>query len=220
MSKYELPLSFYKEALDAIQAGVYVNQIDDVNDFRTAQNIYINSRAIELAGYTLAEFEQMGQGFFARILHPEDLGTATESIRMMVKNPGSRWTGVARIITKSGKELWFYGTCAVLTMRNGVPWQFVNVIFDLLEPMNTEVQLAELLKENAVLKNKLRLSEITKREKEIIKGIVAGLTDKEIGFALNISPNTAKTHRKNILQKLSLNNTADLVRFAMETGLN
>ncbi len=61
--------------------------------------------------------------------------------------------------------------------------------------------------------------ELTRREKQIIKHIAEGLTNTEIAEILFISKATAETHRKNILSKLGLKNTAALVRFASENGL-
>jgi DNA-binding NarL/FixJ family response regulator len=60
---------------------------------------------------------------------------------------------------------------------------------------------------------------LTKRELEIIGHIVNGLTNVEIAEKLFLSSVTVDTHRKNILAKLSLKNTASLVRYAMENKL-
>ena len=60
---------------------------------------------------------------------------------------------------------------------------------------------------------------LSKREKQVVKLIAKGFTDKEIGIKLYISPATAKTHRKKIIRKLKMKNTASLVRFATEYGL-
>ncbi len=57
---------------------------------------------------------------------------------------------------------------------------------------------------------------ITKREKEILALIVDGHTSSQIAKRLYISPRTVETHRSNLMQKLNINNTAGLVRFAME----
>lgn len=57
---------------------------------------------------------------------------------------------------------------------------------------------------------------ITKREKEIMKLIVEGYTSAEIAKKLYISTRTVETHRSNLMNKLELKNTAELVRFAME----
>lgn len=60
---------------------------------------------------------------------------------------------------------------------------------------------------------------LTKREKEILTHIAEGLTNNQIAEKLFISPLTVDSHRKNLLTKLNVNNTASLIRFAMEHGL-
>ena len=56
-------------------------------------------------------------------------------------------------------------------------------------------------------------------EKEIIQFISIGYTDNEIASQLMLSPKTFNTHRKNILRKLNLKNTALLIRYAFENNL-
>ncbi|MCC7502279.1 MAG: response regulator transcription factor [Flavobacteriales bacterium] len=59
---------------------------------------------------------------------------------------------------------------------------------------------------------------LTKREKEIVKLIVKGLTTMEIAEQLGLSTSTVDTHRKNIFHKLDIRNAAGLVKYAMERG--
>ena len=54
---------------------------------------------------------------------------------------------------------------------------------------------------------------LTEREKLTLKLTVLGLTNKEIGRDLNISPFTVKTHRQNIYRKLDTTNILDLIQF-------
>lgn len=56
---------------------------------------------------------------------------------------------------------------------------------------------------------------ITKRENEILTLIVNGYTSAEIAEKLFISPRTVETHRSNLMTKLKLKNTAELVKFAL-----
>lgn len=63
------------------------------------------------------------------------------------------------------------------------------------------------------------IPEITNREKEVLQLIVDGCTTPEIARKLFISPNTAETHRRNLLAKLGVRNTAELVRLTLEKGL-
>jgi two-component system nitrate/nitrite response regulator NarL len=60
---------------------------------------------------------------------------------------------------------------------------------------------------------------LTQREREIIRFIADGLTAHEIADKLYISHRTVDTHRKNILQKLSLKNIAALTRYAADHDL-
>jgi DNA-binding NarL/FixJ family response regulator len=60
---------------------------------------------------------------------------------------------------------------------------------------------------------------LTKRETEILILIAKGCTDRQIAKKLFISDKTVNTHRKNILQKLSLKNMALLVRYAVENKI-
>jgi len=58
--------------------------------------------------------------------------------------------------------------------------------------------------------------QLTKREIEVIKLIAEGLTSQEIADKLFISPRTVDTHRRNLLQKLNVKNTAELIKFAIK----
>jgi DNA-binding NarL/FixJ family response regulator len=59
---------------------------------------------------------------------------------------------------------------------------------------------------------------LTPREKEIIKLIADGKSSKEIGDLLFISGRTVERHRSNIMHKLQLRKTADLVKYALQEG--
>lgn len=60
---------------------------------------------------------------------------------------------------------------------------------------------------------------ISDRELEIITLIAEGYTNNEIAEKLFLSPHTVNTHRKNILQKLGVNNTASIVMYAVKSNL-
>lgn len=61
--------------------------------------------------------------------------------------------------------------------------------------------------------------QLTKREVEIIRLIASEMTNQEIADKLNISLRTVDTHRRNLLQKLGVKNTAGLVRYAIQNNL-
>lgn len=57
-----------------------------------------------------------------------------------------------------------------------------------------------------------RYATLTEREREVLGMIVAGLTNKEIGRALDLSPRTVETHRANLFTKLGAASLAQVIR--------
>ena len=57
-----------------------------------------------------------------------------------------------------------------------------------------------------------RYAQLSGREREVLGLIVAGLTNKEIGRALDLSPRTVETHRANLFAKLQAESLAQLIR--------
>lgn len=65
----------------------------------------------------------------------------------------------------------------------------------------------------------MHLSSVSPREKEVLELIAHEHTAHEIASKLFISPHTVFSHRKNLLEKLGVRNTAGMIRVAFETGL-
>lgn len=72
---------------------------------------------------------------------------------------------------------------------------------------------------NMLVKVKIMMDKISKREKEILILVAYEKTTDEIASALFISSHTAISHRKNIMNKLKVKNTAGMVRRAFELGI-
>ena len=60
---------------------------------------------------------------------------------------------------------------------------------------------------------------ITLSELEIIKLITQGMTTKEIAMHKHLSFHTIITHRKNIFRKLGINNSSELMMYALKSGI-
>jgi DNA-binding NarL/FixJ family response regulator len=63
------------------------------------------------------------------------------------------------------------------------------------------------------------LHELSEREREVLKLTAEGYGSGEIGKKLFLSPKTVDTYRSRLMQKLGLTHRAELVRFALETGV-
>jgi two-component system, NarL family, response regulator DegU len=65
----------------------------------------------------------------------------------------------------------------------------------------------------------LKSTELSDREKDIVRLLCQELTNKEIGDRLGLSERTVENHRYRILEKLSLKSTIGLVRYAYDSGI-
>jgi len=84
------------------------------------------------------------------------------------------------------------------------------------------LEIKEMMFNGMMAKSNLMVdkpAELTDREKEIIRLICNEMTSHEIADRLFLSFHTVEKHRKNIIAKLQVKNTAGLVRYAMRHGL-
>jgi DNA-binding NarL/FixJ family response regulator len=60
---------------------------------------------------------------------------------------------------------------------------------------------------------------LTEREREVLQLLAEGKSNKEAAAVLNLSPYTIETHRTNMMQKLGVHNTAEIVLYAVRKGI-
>src|SRR5690554_1731268 len=92
---------------------------------------------------------------------------------------------------------------------------------EIIEAIHTvyddEVFLSKEISDN-LKKNATQPISLSRREIEVLKLIATGLTNKEIAEKLFISPLTVDSHRKNLITKLDVRNTASLIKKAADDG--
>ncbi len=101
---------------------------------------------------------------------------------------------------------------AIVHVHNGEKYLSAEMSMKLIERMFDENEKEEVVRMP-------RKAEITKRELDIVRLIAQEMTNVEIAKKLNNSPMTIITHRKNLLRKLGVKNTAGLVKYAVMNGL-
>lgn len=64
-----------------------------------------------------------------------------------------------------------------------------------------------------------KLAALSKRERDVLDGLVGGRANKQIAFDLGISPRTVEIYRANLMNKMQAGSLSDLVRMALIVGI-
>lgn len=148
-------------------------------------------------------------------IHENDLSKIETYLSLVQQEKDFTFSELIKLRGRNG--LWkdiYLNIVVGIRYPSNFPEQLWACVIDLTEQFNSRQDNKKSSNSELEL-----ISTLSKREKEITKLIVRGYTDKEIGIALNISYYTADTHRKNIINKLKVKNTACLAFMAGKIGI-
>ena len=83
--------------------------------------------------------------------------------------------------------------------------------------MTPEIRIPDEIAQ--ILSEHLGQEDLTPTEANVLRMIVGGMSNKEIGFALDISENTVKTHVQNIFGKIGVSDRTSAATTAIKRGL-
>ena len=112
---------------------------------------------------------------------------------------------------------------AVEAMKLGAV-DFLEKPFDddrLVAMIETAIRRAEPAAKSEALTQDLvaRVATLSPRERQVMDGLIAGLSNKLIARDYDISPRTIEVYRANVMTKMQANSLSELVRLAMRAGL-
>jgi DNA-binding CsgD family transcriptional regulator len=192
---------------------------------------YISKNMSACLGLDKAELKARGMRNFWGRMHPEDLEHWLQALNELM------CFTLAEISLKKRERMSYTWNYRIRNSKN----KYVNIVqnttpleFDsdnkpiiglahytvLPEEMKMHVcASAKLLNDNneyetvffSNFSHKLLKGAISNRERDIIRLLVLNNSSKEIGLSLNISSNTVDTHRRNILKKLNISSTGELI---------
>lgn len=108
------------------------------------------------------------------------------------------------------------GKMPVVAVTGGRLPEVADREFDIvLSLFDTPEQILSRLRETVSDDDDEDPKELSPRERDVIVGIVKGLSNKEIAAEINVSVNTVMTHRRNISRKLQIHSSAALTVYAI-----
>jgi DNA-binding NarL/FixJ family response regulator len=148
-----------------------------------------------------------------------------EATRQIVKaSPKCRVIGLSMHSTKKFiMEMFKAGACGYL-LKDCEFDELINAIRTVVTGKNYICpSISGILLETAMGDNKTVngtvYTALSQREREVLQLLAEGKTTKQIAQILHISPKTVEVHRLNIMNKLDIDNVAQLTKYAIQEGL-
>ncbi|MGO9133180.1 MAG: response regulator FixJ [Methylovirgula sp.] len=201
-------------------ADMIVHVIDDDAALRDSLTFLLTA-----AGFTVRSFES-AQAFLQELTSIE-AGCIITDVRM----PGIDGIELLRLLQEMGKGLPVivmtgHGDVplAVKAMRLGAA-DFVEKPFEddvLIDSVRSALSAPTPLQpQDGVVTDEmsLRLASLSRRERQVLAGLVEGQTNKEIARQFDLSPRTVEVYRAKLMTKMQANNISELVRFAVRAGV-
>jgi DNA-binding CsgD family transcriptional regulator len=213
LENYETTYYLTNQIFDNIHAFVFVFNFE--KKIPAWYNKYYETRM----GYSLSELKDLTSERFFSLFHPDSLKVFNERMSSypIVPQPDKKTIYKLKTKDESWIKLMISSNILKYTPDGKIKYLIgygVEIVDD--EFSKSLVKLNEIEHKSSHL---LLFDKLSKRELEIITYIANCFTDKEIAEKLKISVNTTKTHRKRIINKLGLKNTASLVKFAIESNI-
>jgi FixJ family two-component response regulator len=201
------------------KAKTLVCVVDDDQSVRRALG-----RLFKSAGYAAETFAS-AENYLAREIFEGPI-----CLILDVRMPGLKGPALQEALeTRGGCEQIVFITghgdvpTATRAMKNGAV-DFLTKPFDdgqLIEAVKLALERGEdqLRKRGERRKARERVDQLTPREFEVLRFVVAGLLNKQIAAELHTAEKTIKVHRGRVMQKLDVTSVADLVRVSQRAGV-
>jgi two-component system, LuxR family, response regulator FixJ len=196
-----------------------VHVIDDDEAVREALAFQLGSAGIDVRTYESA-------GLFLQVAPTVQTGCIITDVRM------PELSGID--LLRRLRELKFAVPVIVITAHGDIPLAVeamsLGAVDFLEKPFEDEVLLASVRsaldrgdrdqKRQAERSNiESRLAALSNRERDVLKGLVAGHANKQIAYDLGISARTIENYRANLMIKMQAGSLSDLVRMALIAGI-
>ncbi len=201
------------ESMDLIPGFIHLNSYTDIS-IVNANNTMANH--FEL---TVKDIQDLGLNFQATYVHPGSTEIVIPHLQSFLQRNDfsevfSFFQGFRRDAQSSYE--WYFSTSKI-RKSDGLILSITNPISSF---GHLSKKIARVIEEDIfVQKHFQQFSQLTKREKEILKLIALGYTSHDISDRLYISKLTVKTHRQNIMKKLDITRLVDIIQYAQAFDL-
>lgn len=179
-------------------------------DIKSDKCCYISPSIVNILGYNHKKYLNKGFLFLKTIIHPGDFSDFITEIVTLTKTASTQnYTNNISISIN-------------IKHKNGKWLQLLIHLVYFKKTVNNEMDILLGFIEKEIIiqsENSIQAINISSREKEVLQYLAAGNSAKTIATELFISENTVITHRKNLIQKLNVKNSAELIKRSFELNI-
>lgn len=196
--------------------------------------ISFSQRWFVILGYA-ADAMQVNLANYEEMIHPEDLAMVRQQVESHLIGDSPNCESEYRLRHMDGHWVWIQSRSKVVSRDvDGHAVRMVGTHCDISERKRLRTEGTELLKRIEALilggndnpksvGSRIGASKghepLTSRQHRVLELVARGNTSAQIAVVLNISTSTVISHRKNLMKRLGLHSTAELIRYAVEHEL-
>ncbi len=181
---------------------------------------HVNARWGEMLGLAPGELDTSVTSWRERI-HPEDAERVTRALDAYLAGQAPMYEVEHRLRHRDGHWVWVLAAGASgFLNKDAANDELIAAVHKVLAGRKyISVALAEKLAEGATTGDRPAYETLSDREMQVLQLLASGQTVSEVADAISLSVNTISTYRNRLLEKLNLNNNAELTRYALDNKL-
>lgn len=178
---------------------------------------WVNQRIRPTLGYQPEQAMNGGTKFLRELIDRNDLHHLQHAVEFFNSKKGAEFKTLLHMRDNYNEEHIMSATLAPLQREDkGKVTSVICIALDVTRQTETQQELKQMLRMMVSDGKDKVIRSITRREYDVLRLIAREFSTKQIAEELNVSIPTVETHRRNLLRKVGVKNTAGLVRFAVE----
>jgi DNA-binding CsgD family transcriptional regulator len=196
-----------------------------VHDLAAGRVVYISPKGLELLNTTLEEIASMThEEYHRKHFNDEDAKDYVPKLfGLIAGNNDNEMVTFFQQVRFAGSSDWTWHLSSLKIFhrdQEGKPLLAIGLALPVDAMHHITAKAERLLNENNFMRKNLKnFSQLTRREKEVLRITALGKTAREIADELFIAETTVETHRRNLKNKLQVNTYFELSQYAMAFDL-